>query len=688
MKNVRYILFFILFFTNIALGASGQILDANSNPYSIGTVYGANDLRGIQYIQINDVMFLCHPDYPVQKLSRFDHDDWTIADANWTWGPFLDENIETTTITPSGTTGTITLIASADIFDANQVGALWEITEKADNTTTNGTLDANESSSEIALEGDGLLTLEGTWTGLVTLEKSDNSGVSWDPVYPKLNGDAANIEYSFSEPSPGYVYRATMTDFATGSCKYTLVAYNTDVAGYVEIATYVDANEVTAIVRSELAGTAATTKWAEGAWSAYRGYPRAICLYQNRLCLAGTSYMPHGFWTSVSGGDYENMRASDLDDGAIVYEVASAKQNPILWLQDKQGIIVGTSGSVLRIFSQSNNSTLTLATIGSERQSQSGSCDMQAQLIGDSIVFADRNRRKVKDIIYDLQSDGFVSPELTVFAEHITDPCLVEVAVQQRPDPILWYIRGDGNCVTLTYNRSQSIVAWAEQITDGNFESVAVIPGETEDEVWFVIQREINDVNVRYIEKLKEQDWGTDSNDCWFVDSGLEYDSTETATITGLDHLEGKTVQVFYDGNSVQTATVSGGAITLDPNITRAVVGLPFTSTLVTFPVELPLQGGFTVGYRKKIYEIVGCFYRTMYGEYGLVGQFVDPTMYPIPWSEWPNTTMGSDAHYTGQIRLPTDIGWEDEVRIKFVQDEPYPFNLTALITKIEISEN
>jgi len=684
------VLFACCFLCRTGWAASGQILDANDPNYAyyITSPYDGNDLRGIQYVQIHDVMYLVHPDYPVQKLCRYNHADWTIADVNWQWGPFLTDNITTTTITPSDTNGAITLIADANIFDGNHVGALWKITEKADNTTTSGTLDANESSSEVAIEGDALLTLEETWIGLVTLEKSDNGGTSWDPVYPKLNGDAANIQYSFNEGSPGYSYRLTMSAYSSGSCKYTIVAYNTDVAGYVEITAFIDANEVNATVYSELAGIAATTKWAEGAWSAYRGYPRAICVYQNRLCLAGTSYIPNGFWTSVSGGDYDNMRNSSLDDGAIVYEASSAKQNPILWLQDKSGVIAGTSGSAIRIFSQSSNSTLTPASIGSERQSQSGSCSMQAQLIGDSIVFVDRNRRKVKDILYDLQSDSFVSPELTIFAEHITDPCLVEVAVQHRPDPILWYIKGDGNAVSLTYNRDQAVVAWTEHVTDGNFESVTVIPGLTEDDVWFVVQREINSVNLRYIEKLKEQDWGTDANDCWYVDSGLDYDSNETAIITGLSHLEGKLVQVFYGGNSVQTATVSDGNIALDPNVAYATVGLPFTSTLITFPIELPMQTGYTVGYKKKIYEVVGCFYKTMYGRYGLVGQFTDPTMYDIPFRAWPDTTLGSDAPFTGEIRLEIDGGWDDELRLKFDQNEPYPLNLTALSIKIEVSEN
>ena len=77
-----------------------------------------------------------------------------------------------------------------------------------------------------------------------------------------------------------------------------------------------------------------------------------------------------------------------------------------------------------------------------------------------------------------------------------------------------------------------------------------------------------------------------------------------------------------------------------------------------------------------------------MYGNYGLVGQFVDATMYPIPFDSWPDSYIGSDAPFTGMLRLPIDGGWDDEVRLKFTQDEPYPFNLTALVIKIEVSEN
>ena len=681
-------LIILLFLTATCYGSAGQILDANDDPYYITSPYDQNDLREIQFVQSNDVMYLVHKNYPPQKLCRYAHDSWTIADVNWTWGPFLDENVTTTTITPSDVNGTITLIADANIFDANQEGALWEITEKSDNTHTSGTLNANESSAEVAIEGDALLTLEGTWIGLVTLEKSIVGINSWAPVYPKLNGDAANIEYAFSESSGGYEYRVTMTDFASGSCDYTITAYNSDVSGYVRIVTFVDENEVTATVISELAGTDATTKWAEGAWSDSRGWPRAICFYQNRLCLAGTSYIPNGFWTSQSG-DYENMRLSTLDTGAIVYEIGSAKQNPILWLQDKTGIMAGTSGSLIRIISQSNTSTLTPASIGSELQAAGGSCSIQAQMAGDSILYVDRGKRIVRDLIYDLQSDGFVSPELTVMAEHITEPNLLEMAIQHRPDTIAWFIKGDGVLDSLTYNRQQAVVAWARHITDGNFESVAVIPSTgSEDEVWVAVKRTIDGNDIRYIEQFQPQDWGTDTNNCWFVDCGLTYDGNSTNTITGLGYLEGKTVQVFYDGNSVMDANVEDGNAILDVNVTYATVGLGFTSTLLTFPLEQQTQYGFSIGYKKRVPEISGCFYKTMKGQYGLQGQFTAAKMYDIPFYRWPDEYIGSYAPFTGQIRLTIDGGWDDEIQLKFIQEEPFPFNITGIATKVDIGDN
>ena len=81
--------------------------------YAVSTPYDGNDLALLQYAQLNDVMYLVHPDYQPYKLIRAGHTDWTMTAIDFETGPFLPINDTSTTITPSATTGTITLTASS-----------------------------------------------------------------------------------------------------------------------------------------------------------------------------------------------------------------------------------------------------------------------------------------------------------------------------------------------------------------------------------------------------------------------------------------------------------------------------------------------------------------------------------------------------------------------------------------------
>ena len=118
----------LLLATNL-LATSGQIMDANdtNNAYYIVTPFTTNDLFNIQYAQADNQMYLVDGNHPPQLLRRFGHADWTIEDCNFITGPYLPENIEDISITPSAITGTITLTADSNIFDGNHVGSLWQI---------------------------------------------------------------------------------------------------------------------------------------------------------------------------------------------------------------------------------------------------------------------------------------------------------------------------------------------------------------------------------------------------------------------------------------------------------------------------------------------------------------------------------------------------------------------------------
>jgi hypothetical protein len=130
--------------------------DGVAQPTEYPAPWTAANAHAWHYVQVNDVAFLTHPDGPITVLTRRGDDDWLVEDFETRliaepngWPPMRDENFDPTTITPSGTTGSITLTASASTFVAADVGTFWEINHRRPTTFVDVALTAGGASSEI-----------------------------------------------------------------------------------------------------------------------------------------------------------------------------------------------------------------------------------------------------------------------------------------------------------------------------------------------------------------------------------------------------------------------------------------------------------------------------------------------------------------------------------------------------------
>jgi hypothetical protein len=153
-----------------------------------------------------------------------------------------------------------------------------------------------------------------------------------------------------------------------------------------------------------------------------------------------------------------------------------------------------------------------------------------------------RALRKLRELAYVFEDDGFRAPDLTLVAEHISRTGIIEMAYQSEPQSLIWVPVTDGTLLCLTYDRDQKVVGWSRHViggvsdagtTQAKVESVAVIPNTagTADELYMVVQRYINGTTRRYIEYLKPHWEETlDHEDAFFVDSGLSLDSPLTIT--------------------------------------------------------------------------------------------------------------------------------------------------------------
>jgi hypothetical protein len=117
----------------------------------------------------------------------------------------------------------------------------------------------------------------------------------------------------------------------------------------------------------------------------------------------------------------------------------------------------------------------------------------------------------------------------------------------------------------MTYERTQDVVGWHLHFTYGGedlFESIATISGTSEDQNWVVVQRTIGGEVRRYVEYFKPWDWGDDTKDCFFVDSGLTFDGGDSVTITGATAAEPVVITAaahgFSDGDHVKILSVAG----------------------------------------------------------------------------------------------------------------------------------
>jgi len=652
----------------------GQILSGGS-PYEIASPYLTAELFEIKFAQSADVLYICHPNHAVRKLSRTGHTSWTLEELLFTYGPFLDDNTETTTLSSSAISGnSVTITASATTGINNNTGF---------QTTDVGRL--------VSI-GYGLGYAEITARTSTTVVTAD----ILETLAPKVNPSKLSKEISASDTT---IVVDKIDDYAaTGTIRIDdeLITYTgKDAATRSFTGCTRGTSSTTAVTHRTLAyvystENIATTKWKLGAFSNFSGHPACVSFFEQRLVFAGTNTEPQTIYFSKSG-DYENFATGTLADDAMIYTIASNQVNRVRYLKAQRTLIIGTTGGEFTVTADGTDAAVTPTNLTIKKQSSFGTADVDALPVGNAVIFLQKAKRKFRELAYNFDSDGYVAPDLTILNDAVTDSGINEFTYQQEPSSILWAVRDDGILIGLTYQRSENVVAWHKHKLGGSFgtnqfgivESIASISGTLdEDELWVIVKRTINGSTKRYIECFSDFDFDeTNSTDFKFLDSFLTYsgpsttlngtisssatsivltdassftatgtilidnerisysgkstntltgctrgfNSTAAATHTtgatvkqvvnsfsGLSHLEAQSVGILADGSTHANKTVSSGAITLDRYVNKAAVGLNYSSVLQTMRIEGGAEEGTSQGKTKRISKVVLRLFETV----------------------------------------------------------------------------
>jgi hypothetical protein len=577
---------------------NGVILSGGS-PYEIVSPYLEAELFEIKFAQSADVMYICHPNHAVRKLSRTGHTAWTLTEVNFTNGPYLDNNITTTTFTIS----------------AHTVGAGRTLTASA-------------------------------ITGI-------------------------NSDTGFQTTDVG-----------------RLVQFRN---GYGKITARTSTTVVTIEILKDMGSTSSSTDWSLGAFSNTTGHATCVTFFEQRLVFAGTKSQPQTLFFSKSG-DYENMDENRggtvADDDAIIYTIASNQVNAIRFMTATRTLIVGTAGGEFAVSGGGTDVAVTPTNILIKKQSNHGAANLDAIAVGNVTLFLQRAKRKIRELAYNFDVDGYLAPDMTILAEHISESGITQMAYQQEPNQIIWCVRTDGQLIALTYQREQQVVAWHRHIFGGSFstgdavcESVAALPtDDNEYQIWVIIKRTINSVTKRYVEYLHTFDFDeTDNTDFNFLDSQLSYSGSPVTSISGLSHLEGQTVAILADGATHPRKTVTSGSISLERSASKVKVGLPYTSLLQTMRLDAGSQDGTSQGKTKRIFDITLRIYES-------IGIEVGPdlnNMERIPFRSSATLMNQAIPVFTGDKEIEFRGNYETDGYVYVRQDQPLPLTILSLYPRL-----
>lgn len=661
----------------------------------VTTPFTSDILFDLNCNQSGDVMFICSGKYPIQTLSRYSDTDWRMSTYKLTEQPYDEINTDNGhTLTVNGDT----ITSTKDLFTQDMVGSVIQIayyveavhTKSAGEVVekkvkrymqaqtiekTYNNINYNVGAFSTDTELSWKFTTHGTWEGTVKLQISNNDGQTWKDYRTYTSKNDYNVtDTGKIEAGARLKY---VSDIKSGSVNCDLSIMPFTQYGIVEIKSVTDAKNAKVNVLNGIKEGEPSYQWKLGSWNRGRGYPKLCTFYQDRFVVAATDSKPNFIWFSRTG-DYPNFGVEKVegtitDDSAITLPVINRKMCEIRHLVPANDLIILTSGNewIVR-----GDKTITPTNCNLKTQTQRGALSCEPQFIGNRCVFVQERGGTVRDMGYSYESDNYTGQDLTLFVKTLVKGHVaVTSAYAQDPDSIIYYVRDDGQLNCLTYIPEQKVYGWSHFVTNGKYRYVESVAEGEQDTIYFVVDRVINNKNVKCIERSIPL--YTEDNSDVFLDCYVKVANSIKTDYINAPHLVGQMVDIVVDGQQMPSREVPPtGVIKLDGKANVITVGLPYTTKIKIPSVEQQINDGTLQGRVATVSRVVLRMYKSFGGKVGRTFDRMDDITIP------PNELFTGDK----PVILPKmGINYSTDTSICIKHSDPFPFNLLSITRIVEI---
>lgn len=478
---------------------------------------------------------------------------------------------------------------------------------------------------------------------------------------------------------------------------------------------------------------------AEAVMSGARGWPSAVTFHQGRLWLGGLRSRPATLLASKVGSFFDLNKGTSLDDEGIDITIDTDEVNAIINLHSGRNLAIFTSGGEHAI---TVTPPITPKNVAIQEQSGRGSKEnVRTAEVDGAMLFVQAGGKAMREFLFQQLEDAYQANILSLLAPHLvkdpTDFVIRKGNAFDDADYVL-AVNSDGSTTVLNTLRSQEVNAFSEAVTDGVVKRTAVVAGDT----YWLVQRMVGGTPVYFIEKWLENHttdasiratrptatshtasagqtvfaWGTAASvsavtvrkngvtldvTSGYSVSGLPGTSGNVtlvtpasagdtimitypqSSLTGLGHLEGRTVKVIVDRAVQADKIVTSGAVALEPPAEIDIdieIGLDYQLEVTTMPLEGRLPDGTMVGKKARIVRVVVRLHETR--AIRINGQ-------SIPFRQIGPAGVGpldaTVAAQTGDFKIDGLQGWSGRAQITITQDAPLPLTVLGLAQTVSV---
>ena len=641
-------------------GAQITNINGSGNDYLTIASLTSAILPQMNWVQSADTVIVVHEDLePVRILRGATDSDWTASTITFSFVPkyafTIDTHIPAYNITPSATSGNITLTASGVTSDNGtaQAGGADTITLKS---ATSYTTDDAPNGMFIEITG-------GTGSGQVRHVEDYVAATKVLTVFPAWTTQPdATSQYSVKAFGTAMVDEFVVALNGFGRARITQYVSDTQVKAYVEIP-FFDTSTINA-------GDFETEHGYEDVWSSTRGWPRSVTFHEGRLYFGGSKQRPSTIWGSRVSDFFNFDKGESLDDAAVEATLDTGTFNAIVDIYSGRHLQIFTTGAEFYV-PQTLDTPITPTNLIVKQQTAFGAkAGLRLQNVDGSTLFIQRQGKAIQEFIFSDAVQAYTSSKISLLSSHLLktpEEMAVRVATSTDEGDRLMLVNGDdGSIACYTLLRSQNVIAPSEWTTDGEFVNIGV----DVDDIYVVVKRNVNTADVYYVEIF-------DADvllDCSIVGGA--------AASVNMTHLEGETVKIIRDGIVEPDQTVPGTPFTVTfatAASTSHQVGLNFTPEVKTLPVEPNLPSGSLKGFKKRIFEVNAELFETQ-------SLTIDGKL--IPFRQFGTGVFGSAVpEYTGIKTLHGILGYTYDGQITIGQEVPLKMTLLGIDYKISIGQ-